>query len=450
MHQHTFPNIGDISQKRIVRCDTAISISQASDLMDKHGVSSLVIEDENNRYIFSVEDLLGFLHAGGDSSSTLNQFPLRSLSCMPATERLLVLLEFMERSPHRHVGVIDEAAKLVGIVTYTDILGAIDPAILLEKKTIGDMLSQSAPVMFTKDWILADVIHHFQKMEDAIIVVDEKKPLGIVTTKDVFKIISSGADTEKPLGEYMTSPVITTPKTTSINQALLQLKQYGIKRAIVVDEDQQLLGVITQSQLVGYAYGSWIHILRNHTSELQELVEMLQVKTQSLEVLTITDVLTGLGNRRALNQLVAEEIERISRYNAASFSVLLLDIDHFKQINDVHGHLIGDDVLKIIGKLLKNSVRLTDQATRWGGEEFSILLRNTPMFAAAEFAERIKNIIAATIFPNQIKLSVSIGVGEYIPSEGEREFFMRIDRALYRAKQSGRNRVEVDRKILEK
>lgn len=271
-----------------------------------------------------------------------------------------------------------------------------------------------------------------------------------MTTKDVFKIISSGADTEKALGEYMTSPVITTPKTTSINQALLQLKQYGIKRAIVVDEDQQLLGVITQSQLVGYAYGSWIHILRNHTSELQELVEMLQVKTQSLEVLTITDVLTGLGNRRALNQLVAEEIERISRYNAASFSVLLLDIDHFKQINDVHGHLIGDDVLKIIGKLLKNSVRLTDQATRWGGEEFSILLRNTPMFAAAEFAERIKNIIAATIFPNQIKLSVSIGVGEYIPSEGEREFFLRIDRALYRAKQSGRNRVEVDRKILEK
>ena len=444
LRQHAFPTIGDIAQKSVVRSDFAISVREATGLMDKREVSSLIIETETGRFIFSVEDLLAFLHGGGDSSTMLNAFPLRHIACMPATERLLVLLEFMERSQQRHVGVVDESDKLIGIVTYTDILTSIDPAILLEKKTIGDMISRSDPVMFTGDWILEDVIHHFQKMEDSIIVVDGGKPIGIVTTKDVFRIISTGCDTEKPLRDYMTSPVITTSKATSINEALLQLKHYGIKRAIVVDDNQQLLGVITQSQLVGYAYGSWIHILRNHTSELEELVEMLQVKTRSLEVLTITDVLTGLGNRRVLNQQVNEEIERITRYNAASFSMLLLDIDHFKYINDEHGHLIGDEVLKTIGKLLQDSIRMTDMAVRWGGEEFAVLLKNTPMFAASEFADRLRNIIANAKFPNDIRLTVSIGLGEYVASEEERDFFQRVDRALYRAKHHGRNRVEID------
>lgn len=446
MQHLAFPNIGDIAQKSIVRSDFSISVRDATGMMNERGVSSLIIEKAGNgRYIFSVEDLLSFIHAGGDSSTLLSEFPLKPISCMSAKERLLVLLEFMERSQQRYVGVTDEADRLIGIVTYTDILTSIDPAVLLEKKTIGDLLSRTDPVMFTRDWMLEDVIHHFRKMEDAIIVVEGGRPVGIVTTKDVFKIISSGGDVGKTLGDYMTSPVITTPKSTTINEALIQLKQYAIKRAIVVDDDRQLLGVITQSQLVGYAYGSWVHILRNHTSELQELVDMLQVKTRSLEVLTITDVLTGLGNRRVLNQQVEEEIERITRYNAASFSMLLLDIDHFKKINDTYGHLVGDEVLKKIGQLLKDSIRLTDSAVRWGGEEFAVLLRNTSMFAASEFADRIRNIIANAKFPDDIRLTVSIGLGEYVASESEREFFLRVDRALYRAKHQGRNRVEIDR-----
>ncbi len=444
-HQHlAFPNIGDIAQKSLVRSDFSITVREATGMMNMRGVSSLVIEREGERFIFSVEDLLSFIHSGGDSAMLLSEFPLKQISCMPSCERLLVLLEFMERSQQRYVGVTNEAGTLIGIVTYTDILTSIDPAVLLERRTIGELLSRIEPVMFTRDWILEDVIHHFQKMEDAIIVVEGRRPVGIVTTKDVFNIISSGEDTERPLADYMTSPVITTPRTTTINEALLQLKQRAIKRAIVVDDDGTLQGVITQSQLVGYAYGSWVHILRNHTSELQELVDMLQVKTRSLEVLTITDVLTGLGNRRLLNRQMGEEIERISRYNAASFSLLILDIDHFKKINDTYGHLVGDEVLKKLGQLLKDAIRLTDSAVRWGGEEFAVLLRNTPIFAANAFADRLRMIVANSDFPESIRLTVSIGLGEYVPSEKENDFVMRVDQALYRAKHGGRNRVEVD------
>lgn len=444
-HQHlAFPNIGDIVQKSLVRSSFFISVRDAMGVMTSHGVSSLVIEHETNRYIFSVEDLLAFIHSGGDSGMLLSEFPLKRISCMPSREKLLVLLEFMERSQQRYVGVTNESGVLIGIVTHTDILASIDPAVLLERRTIGDIISRNEPVMFTRDWILEDVIHHFQKMEDAIIVVEGRRPIGIVTTKDVFKIISSGADTERPLEDYMTSPVITTPSSSTINEALLQLKQHEIKRAIVVDEDGLLIGVITQSQLVGYAYGSWVHILRNHTSELQELVDMLRVKTRSLEVLTITDVLTGLGNRRLLNRQLEEEIERINRYKADTFSLLLIDIDYFKKINDTYGHLVGDEVLKKIGKMLKESIRLTDSAVRWGGEEFAILLRNTSMFSARDFANRIRSDIAAAVFADNVRVTISVGLGEYLPPENEIDFLHRIDRALYRAKQGGRNRVEID------
>lgn len=444
-HQHlAFPNIGDIVQKSLVRSSFSISVREATGMMTSHGVSSLVIEREGDRYIFSVEDLLAFIHSGGDSGMLLSEFPLKRISCMPSREKLLVLLEFMERSQQRYVGVTNDSGALIGIVTHTDILASIDPAVLLERRTIGDIISRNEPVMFTRDWILEDVMHHFQKMEDAIIVVEGRRPVGIVTTKDVFKIISSGADTERPLEDYMTSPVITTPSSITVNEALLQLKQHQIKRAIVVDDEGLLLGVITQSQLVGYAYGSWVHILRNHTSELQELVDMLQVKTRSLEVLTITDVLTGLGNRRLLNRQMEEEIERINRYKADTFSLLLLDIDYFKKINDTYGHLVGDEVLKKIGQLLKESIRLTDSAVRWGGEEFAILLRNTSMFSAREFANRIRKNIAATTFADNVRVTISVGLGEYLPPEKEIDFLHRIDRALYRAKQGGRDRVEID------
>jgi CBS-domain-containing membrane protein len=111
----------------------------------------------------------------------------------------------------------------------------------------------------------------------------------------------------------MSSPVITAHTGTTINESLLQLKQHRIKRTIIVDDEQQLVGVIPQSELISYAYGSWMNILKDHSSELQELVDMLEVKARRLELLAVTDVLTGLGNRRLLHRKMDEEVERIGR-----------------------------------------------------------------------------------------------------------------------------------------
>ncbi|MBY0464708.1 MAG: diguanylate cyclase, partial [Burkholderiales bacterium] len=359
--------------------------------------------------------------------------------------KLLVVLEYMENNGLHHVGVVDGCGDLVGIATHSDILTSIDPVIFLERKTIGEMVARQQPVMFTGDWILADVMHHFRDTEDAIIVVDEGRPVGIVTTKDVFGLIFSGADVCKPLSALMSSPVITAHKGTTINESLLQLKYHHIKRTIIVDDDQQLVGVIPQSELISYAYGSWMNILKDHSSELQELVDMLEVKARRLELLAVTDVLTGLGNRRLLNRKMDEEVERIGRYGASGFSLVMVDIDHFKLINDAHGHMVGDLILKAVAMQIEQAIRKTDIAVRWGGEEFMMLLSHTTLDAAEVFADRLRLAIQQHVFVSDIRVSISLGVGEYVPGENEFELFQRIDRALYRAKLGGRNRVETDR-----
>jgi diguanylate cyclase (GGDEF)-like protein len=132
------------------------------------------------------------------------------------------------------------------------------------------------------------------------------------------------------------------------------------------------------------------------------------------------------------------------RYAAPTFSMLLLDIDFFKQINDEHGHLIGDEILKAISLKFKELVRCSDDAIRWGGEEFAILLPHTPVGDAVEFANRLRTTIENYSFVQQIKVTVSIGAGQFSLTEHESLFFDRVDKALYLAKQQGRNRVVAD------
>jgi diguanylate cyclase (GGDEF)-like protein len=447
MKHAVFPNIGSIAQKAILRCDPGISVRDAALLMEKKKVSSVVLEMVGKRHIFTVEDLLSYIHGGGDYATLLSDLSIKRLDCISDKEKLLIVLEHLEDTGSSHLGVVDSDDGLIGIVTRTDILSSIDPAILMERKKIGDMIIRSEPVMFTADWILEDVRHHFRKAEDAIIVVDEGKPIGIVTTKDVFGIISSGDDASKPLSAYMATPVITSPRTASINDAMLQLKQCRIKRAIVVDESEQLVGVISQSELISYAYGAWINILKNHSSELHELVDMLEDKARSLEHLSVTDVLTGLGNRRLLQIRMDEERERIRRYGAAPFSLVILDIDFFKKINDAHGHLVGDAVLKLLSAEISRAIRKVDTAVRWGGEEFAIMLSNAPLAAAVGFCERLRAAVERMELVNGISLTISLGISEYVPEEDESALLERADRALYSAKHKGRNRVEIEQAI---
>lgn len=163
---------------------------------------------------------------------------------------------------------------------------------------------------------------------------------------------------------------------------------------------------------------------------------------ERLRKLGITDALTGVYNRRHMDKEVGEAIERHKRYGADS-SLLLVDIDFFKSVNDEVGHAAGDRALKEIAALVRQSLRKLDLVFRIGGEEFLVLLPDVKEAGAAEAAEKLRREVASAEFLPGRKITVSIGVGEIAPGEAREQWIRRIDRALYAAKGAGRNRVVI-------
>jgi diguanylate cyclase (GGDEF)-like protein len=173
----------------------------------------------------------------------------------------------------------------------------------------------------------------------------------------------------------------------------------------------------------------------------QEKESELQLRLRQLRDLAIHDQLTGLKNRRYFAHIFHDECARNLRRNE-TMSILFLDIDHFKKINDSLGHHQGDIVLKELGNYLKNQCRPYDIPVRWGGEEFLILLRATDEQSAMHFAERIRKQVENGISPAlPCEFTVSIGLAEYQENDTLEALTDRADQALYHAKQTGRNRV---------
>ncbi|MHC8386297.1 GGDEF domain-containing protein [Pseudomonas sp. LB3P14] len=157
----------------------------------------------------------------------------------------------------------------------------------------------------------------------------------------------------------------------------------------------------------------------------------------------LRDPLTDTGNRIAMDQTLQREIE-MARRHLQPLSLLMLDIDHFKHINDNHGHSAGDDVLKAVAASIKSQLRNVDMVFRFGGEEFLILLSNTTREAAALVGERLRFAAQAEDYAadgNRVELTVSLGCSTLLPGESADSLLRRADSALYVAKREGRNRL---------
>ena len=171
----------------------------------------------------------------------------------------------------------------------------------------------------------------------------------------------------------------------------------------------------------------------------------LCVHRQELQTMAQTDSLTGLLNRGAFEEILRRELLR-AESTGRGMGLMLIDIDYFKQVNDAHGHLAGDDVLRRIGAALRMGTRPSDVLARFGGEEFVILLRDASAEATEEVAERLRADIAALDdLPGRVSLTGSFGVAVSVAGETAAEFLVRADQALYRSKREGRNLVRVDR-----
>ena len=184
--------------------------------------------------------------------------------------------------------------------------------------------------------------------------------------------------------------------------------------------------------------------LKRERDQLRTSAEEASVRAEQAQEQAMTDALTGLLNRHALAHTLARESAEARRYNRP-LSCMMVDLDHFKAINDTYGHATGDRVLRQIAAVLREAVRGTDTVFRYGGEEFLVLLPETDLAGAGSLGEKIRAAAEGRLFGESVRafaLTLSVGVASLAGEESGNDMIARADVALYRAKKRGRNRVE--------
>jgi diguanylate cyclase len=178
-------------------------------------------------------------------------------------------------------------------------------------------------------------------------------------------------------------------------------------------------------------------------ADIRQRAFTMEEAARTMRRLANTDALTGLANRRQAEEQLTRELRRAERYGRP-FSVLVMDIDHFKALNDRHGHLAGDDVLVDLARRIERMVRAADTIARWGGEEFLLIAPETVADDAARVADMIRRHIDENAMADRYRMTISIGVASYRPGDTVQSIIARADAALYLAKRAGRNQVKME------
>ena len=223
-------------------------------------------------------------------------------------------------------------------------------------------------------------------------------------------------------------------------------KLYRYSRMMERYEFDEIAVFLPSFLAIGFVLYSYRRIqkLEYEMIRRREMERQLLKSEKLFKNLSITDDLTQLYNSRYFYKKLKEESNKLIRYKQP-LSLLLIDIDDFKRINDRYGHLQGDNILKKAGSVIQNCLRKTDSAYRYGGEEFTVILPGTGIEGAINVAKKIRRVFVAQDFssiPNEtLHMSVSIGACQFKPEEDMEAFVKRTDDALYRAKRNGKNRV---------
>ena len=200
--------------------------------------------------------------------------------------------------------------------------------------------------------------------------------------------------------------------------------------------------LIEQNKLLSIDNASLEDLVKERTCELNTINAKLRAKIKEAEHDATHDALTNLFNRRMFTTLFEKEMYRARRYSYP-LSIVLLDVDRFKDVNDTYGHKLGDEVLVDLAMFLEQSTRGSDIVARWGGEEFIIVFPQNDIHSAESKANSLRTLIEGMVFPNSLRITCSFGVTQYRQEDTQDSFFIRCDNALYKAKKNSRNNVQV-------
>lgn len=262
--------------------------------------------------------------------------------------------------------------------------------------------------------------------------------------KDQYKppLANSFTDISQMVRLELVTPVEAQPGALAFRVKSIQMhgKWVSEKHLLIALVALWMVFSITWPLLAALAMRAELDASKTKLALLGQINSALQLETIELAGQAHTDALTGALNRQGLR----DALMRTSLLMAPPMSIVFVDIDHFKPINDSHGHDVGDEVLRLFAQRLRADIRSIDKLVRWGGEEFLILCQNTDVAQASVLAEKLRDTLKRHPWPHGIGLTASFGVAEHRESEDIGELIRRADEQLYRAKAEGRDRVRTD------
>jgi len=438
-----FPNISDIATTSIIYTTIDDSLSNAVTKMYNSNHRNIVVIDKNNNkyYIILPHDIVLLKSNKEDFTKRLDNFQLTPLPTIEKDKNILESITFLQNSIE-YIGVLDKDNSLYGILTFTDIVSHIDPNTLMDSYKVGDMIKISKQV----EQIPTDMQTHkallllAKNRLDSLIIMSDNNPVGIITTKDAVRLLKNSLDLSLPVVSHMTSPIKSIHEDDTIKDALDFLQKYHYRRVVVVDDNDELVGAITQKELITLTYSQWAMFMNDYHKELLEINQLLEDKSKKFEVAATYDNLTGLYTRNKFIELFLLQYQTMIKSNKP-LSLFVIDFDNFKIINDTFGHNIGDQVLKSVTNIIHQLTRHIDVLARWGGDEF-VLLTPTADIKTSEFiAKKFQSAIEDYTKEQEWEISVSIGITEVKQGDTLDDVINRADRAMYRSKKEGKNRV---------
>ncbi|MGB6295846.1 MAG: diguanylate cyclase [Rivularia sp. (in: cyanobacteria)] len=405
---------------------------------------------------------------------------------------LFMVLNLMRSHRIRHLPVLNELQQLIGIITPKTIRKVFKPADMLRSRLVcelmGTQVIQASPLTNVLDVALL-----MAKNKVSCVVISEDNtdlksyPVGIITEVDIVRLRAQKSDFASiQAKEVMSAPLKPIKNDNTLWFAHQKMEQENIRRLVVIDSEGNLSGIITQSSLLQVLDPLEMQatikilqqtvdeqtlqlqnknqllekeikqcqivksILSKNEREYRNTTKKLKIANQKLQKLANCDGLTGLANRRYFDNYFQKEWKRLSREQAA-LSLIMCDVDYFKNYNDTYGHLLGDECLRRIAAVLKQTIkRPADLVARYGGEEFIILLPNTDLDGTIHLAEQIRKQVKSLDIPHTNSsishyVTVSLGVASTAPqlNISPQTLIAAADKMLYKAKSAGRNTISV-------
>lgn len=308
-----FPNLDQLATPEVISLPDTASVQSALKLMKEHRIRALVVVSSKGYKLLHARDLVSFHLQGIDFSVPLAQVHLPLAPQLLPGSDVDEAIRLIGIHQVEQVCLVDAEGKLKGIVSYTDLVQSLDPELLAESQSLGELLRGVQVLQVNKEMPARVALSLMQQQQVSTALISEECiPLGIVTQTDVIHLLEAGDDLIRPVEEVMSHPVFTLPASISIQEALATIREKRFKRLVVVDDNNRVVGLISQQDLLSIYYNQWFSLLKQQQEELsqanQELMQRNQLLSLVLDEISHAVLVIHSSNRVMFSNQAAEDL----------------------------------------------------------------------------------------------------------------------------------------------